>query len=139
MGNAFRFENDLVLRLSRAGYVVVFDPEPEVLHFYGSPGGSENRHLLGRDRASHAWYVAFFHNQVYCDLKHTPRRYLPGRCWRLYRSHVLNRPYLVEGAGFVLHRHAAFVRGVSGAVATYARLPRAERYAVEASSTRLRR
>jgi len=139
VGNAFRFENDLVLRLSRAGYVVVFDPEPEVLHFYGSPGGSENRHLLGRDRASHAWYVAFFHNQVYCDLKHTPRRYLPGRCWRLYRSHVLNRPYLVEGAGFVLHRHAAFVRGVSGALATYARLPRAERYAVEASSTRLRR
>ena len=127
VGNAFRFENDFVLRVHRAGYAIVFDPAPEVVHFYGSPGGAENRHLLGRDPASHAWYVAFFHNHLYCDLKHTPRRYLPGLCWRLYRSHVLNRPYLAEGPGFVLRRHAAFVRGVRGAFGSYARLGREER------------
>src|SRR5439155_1383039 len=109
-------------------------------------GGVAGRVIDARTRAEGRYdarsadpVFGFFHDPVSCDLKHPPRRYLPGRCWRLYRSHVLNRPYLVEGAGFVLHRHAAFVRGVSGAVATYARLPRAERYAVEASSTRLRR
>lgn len=126
-GNAFRFENDFVLRLSRAGYAVVFDPEAEVLHFYGSPGGLGNRHLRGRDPASHAWYAAFFHNHVYCDLKHAPRRHLPRLLWRLYRSHVLNGPYLAEGPGFVLRRHRAFAGGVLGGVWSWRAWRREER------------
>jgi GT2 family glycosyltransferase len=124
VGNAFRFENDTVLRLHRAGFGVVFEPDAEVLHCYGSPGGAENRHLLGRERESHVWYAAFFHNHVYCDLKHAPRRGLPGLWWRLYRSHVLNRPYLGEGLGFVLRRHAAFLRGTAGGIRAWARPPR---------------
>lgn len=126
-GNAFRFENDFVRRLARAGRAVVFDPEAEVLHFYGSPGGAGNRHLRGRDPRSHAWYAAFFHNHVYCDLKHTPRRHLPGLWWRLYRSHVLNGPYLSEGPGFVARRHAAFVRGAAAGVRSWRALRREER------------
>jgi GT2 family glycosyltransferase len=129
VGNAFRFENDLVLRLHRLGYAVVFDPRPTVLHFYASPGGADNRHLHGRDPASHEWYVAFFHNHFYCTLKHTPRRHLATLAWRLYRSHVLNRPYLEMGPAFVVRRHAAFVRGLGGALGTYLSLPRAERHA----------
>jgi GT2 family glycosyltransferase len=129
VGNAFRFENDVVLRLHQAGYAVVFDPDAEVLHFYGSPGGADNRHLLGRDPASHAWYSAFFHNHVYCDLKHAPRCHLPGRWWRLYRAHVLNGPYLAEGPAFLARRHAAFARGVAAGVWTWARRPREERLA----------
>jgi GT2 family glycosyltransferase len=127
VGNAFRFENDLVLRLRRTGYAVVFEPEAEVLHFYGSPGGTENRHLLGHEPASHAWYTAFFHNNTYCNLTHVPRRYLPRLFWQLYRSHVLNRPYLAEGPAFVLRRHAAFARGVAAGLRTHrsaARNPR---------------
>lgn len=127
VGNAFRFENDFVLRLRRAGYAVIFDPEAEVLHFYGSLGGTENRHLLGRAPGSHAWYAAFFHNHVYCDLKHAPRRHLPRLLWRLYRSHVLNRPFLAEGPGFALRRHAAFARGVAAALRTYRRASRGRR------------
>jgi GT2 family glycosyltransferase len=120
VGNAFRFENDFVLRLHRAGFDVVFDPAAEVLHHYGSPGGADNRHLFGRDPASHAWYVAFFHNHAYCDLKHAPRRWLPRLWWGLYRSHVLNRPYLSEGPRFLGQRHLAFVRGLAGAIRDWA-------------------
>ena len=127
VGNAFRFENDFVLRLHRAGYSVVLDPAPEVLHFYGSPGGAENRHLLGRDAASHAWYAAFFHNHVYCDLKHAPRRFLSRLLWQLYRSHVLNRRYLAEGPGFLWRRHLAFAHGVTAGLRTWRGLRREER------------
>lgn len=127
VGNAFRFENDFVLRLHRAGRAVVFDPAAEVLHFYASPGGNDNRHLHGRDPGSHGWYVAFFHNHVYCNLKHAPRRHLPGLLWRLYRSHVLNRPYVGEGPAFVVRRHAAFARGVAGGLRSYRRRRREER------------
>jgi GT2 family glycosyltransferase len=112
-GNAFRWENDLCLRLRRAGHRVVYDPAPTVHHHYGSPGGADNRHLMGREPGSHGWYRDFFHNQVYVTLKHMPRGVLPRLLWRVYRAHVLNRPYLGEGAGFALARHRAFAAGVA--------------------------
>lgn len=112
-GNGFRWENDLCLTLRAAGFRVVYDPAPAVLHYYGSAGGNDNRHLLGRERASHAWYRDFFHNHVYVTLKHLPPGTLPVLLWRLYRAHVLNRPFVREGPGFVAARHAAFVRGVA--------------------------
>jgi glycosyltransferase involved in cell wall biosynthesis len=114
-GNAFRWENDVCLSLRAAGLRTVYDPRPTVYHYYGSPGGNENRHLLGREPASHAWYRDFFHNHVYVTLKHLPPSTLPVLLWRLYRAHVLNRPFLREGPAFVLRRHQAFVAGVAGA------------------------
>ena len=114
-GNAFRWENDFCLTLRRAGHRVVYDPVPTVYHFYGSPGGNENLHLLGRAPASHGWYRDFFHNHTYVTLKHLPRRVLPRLLWRLYRAHVLNRPYAREGVAFQVARHRAFVAGVAAA------------------------
>jgi GT2 family glycosyltransferase len=111
-GNAFRWENDVCLTLRAAGFRTVYDPRPTVFHYYGSPGGSENRHLLGHEPASHAWYRDFFHNHVYVTLKHLPRATLPTLLWRLYRAHVLNRPFLRQGVAFLLRRHQAFLTGV---------------------------
>ena len=117
-GNAFRWENDVCLTLRAAGLRTVYDPRPTVYHYYGSAGGNENRHLLGHEPASHAWYRDFFHNQVYVTLKHLPRATLPTLLWRLYRAHVLNRPYVARGVPFLLHRHRAFLAGVVAARAS---------------------
>jgi GT2 family glycosyltransferase len=121
VGNAFRFEHDFCLRVRRAGYRVVYDPHPTVHHFYGSAGGNDNRHLLGRDSASHGWYQAFFHNQTYVALKHMPPQRLPVLLWHLYRGHVLNRAFAREGLRFLLARHRAFVGGVTQSWLTYRR------------------
>jgi GT2 family glycosyltransferase len=114
-GNGFRWENDLCLTLRAAGLRTVYDPRPTVLHYYGSPGGNDNRHLLGREPASHAWYRDFFHNHVYVTLKHLPPGTVPTLLWRLYRAHVLNRPFLRQGVAFLVRRHRAFVAGVLAA------------------------
>jgi GT2 family glycosyltransferase len=118
-GNAFRWENDLCLRVRAAGYTVVYDPRPTVHHFYGSAGGAENRHLHGRGPGSHRWYRDFFHNHVYLSLTHMPRATLAPLLWRLYRGHVLNRPYAGEGFRFLARRHRAMVEGVVGGWLTY--------------------
>ena len=118
-GNAFRWENDLCLRVRAAGYRVMYDPRPTVHHFYGSPGGNENHHLHGRSAGSHRWYRDFFHNQVYVSLKHMPRASLAPLMWRLYRGHVLNGPYLREGMSFLAARHAAMLRGTLSGWRTY--------------------
>lgn len=124
-GNAFRWENDFCVRVRNAGGRVVYDPGPTVHHFYASPGGNDNRHLMGRDPGSHRWYRNFFHNHVYCALKHQPRASVPPLLWKLYRGHVLNRPYVTEGPAFVLARHRAYVAGVRAAWATYGEWRRA--------------
>jgi len=119
VGNAFRWENDLCLRVRAAGYRVVYDPRPTVHHFYGSPGGNENRHLHGRDPGSHRWYRDFFRNQVYIALKHMPRRSLAPLLWRLYRSHVMNGPYVREGLAFLAARNRAMLAGTVDGWRTY--------------------
>src|SRR5262249_23273758 len=118
-GNAFRWENDLCLRVRGAGYQVVYDPRPTVHHFYRSAGGAENRHLHGAGAGSHRWYRDFFHNHVYVALTHMPRGSLPALLWRLYRGHVLNRPYAREGLVFLARRHRALVEGVVGGWRSY--------------------
>ncbi len=75
--------------------------------------------LMGREPDSHRWYRFFFHNHFYFALKHMPRRALPRLLWRLYRGHVLNRPYAREGVRFLLARHRAWAAGLAGARATY--------------------
>jgi GT2 family glycosyltransferase len=122
--NAFRWENDFCVRVRQAGYRVIYDPEPTVHHFYGSPGGAGNRHLMGREPDSHRWYRFFFHNHLYFALKHMPPRALPRFLWRLYRAHVLNRPYAQEGPGFLLARHRAWLAGLASAWVTYQRARR---------------
>jgi glycosyltransferase involved in cell wall biosynthesis len=120
-GNAFRWENDVCLTLRAAGLRTVYDPRPTVYHYYGSAGGNDNRHLLGREPASHGWYRDFFHNHVYVTLKHLPRTTLPTLLWRLYRAHVLNRPYVGPGLGLLRRRHRAFRAGVDAARASHRR------------------
>jgi GT2 family glycosyltransferase len=119
VGNAFRWENDLCLRVRAHGHRVVYDPRPTVYHFYGSPGGNENRHLHGRGAGSHRWYHDFFHNQVYVCLKHMPRRSLAPLLWRLYRSHVMNGPYAREGIAFLAARNRAMLTGILDGWRTY--------------------
>ncbi|MGH6692459.1 MAG: glycosyltransferase family 2 protein [Gammaproteobacteria bacterium] len=118
-GQAFRWENDLCLRVRGAGYRVMYDPRPTVHHFYRSPAGNENHHLHGRGRGSHRWYRDFFHNQIYVSLKHMPRASLGQLLWRLYRGHVLNRPYLREGVPVLAARHAAMLGGTLAGWRTY--------------------
>jgi hypothetical protein len=91
---------------------VVFEPDAKVVHEpSSSPGGCENRHLLGREAQSHDWYTTYFRNTLYVTFKHLPRRVWPAVAWRLYRRHVLNRPYASEGLGFLVARHRALLLG----------------------------
>jgi GT2 family glycosyltransferase len=111
-GNAVRWENDVCLRMRRAGYGVVFEPEARVIHQpSASAGGCENRHLLGREPESHDWYASYFRNMLYVTFKHAPRHAWAAIAWRLYRGHVMNRPYARQGVSFLAARHRALIRG----------------------------
>lgn len=111
-GNAARFENDFCLRVRKAGYRVVFEPSADVLHYYNSDGGHNNRHLYGMSEESHTWYASYFRNMVYATLKHMPVRVWPLVFWKLWRQHVCNRPFLRAGLRFVLKRHRVFAKGL---------------------------
>jgi GT2 family glycosyltransferase len=110
-GNAVRFENDFCLRIRGVGYRVIFEPAAEVVHHYDSEGGHNNRHLYGTSEESHAWYVSYFRNMVYMTVKHMPIHTWPLVCWRLWRQHVCNRPFLRQGWRFVYRRHRMFMKG----------------------------
>ena len=111
--NAFRWETDFSVRVTRAGYRIRYDPEARVVHHYGTPGGCDNEHLLARTTASHAWYVPFFRNNVYFALKLLAGADRARFAWRLYREHALNRAYVAAGPTFLARRHAALARGVA--------------------------
>lgn len=111
--NAFRWETDFSVRVLRAGLRIRYDPEARVVHHYGTPGGCDNAHLLGRTAASHAWYGPFFRNNVYFALKLLTGIDRARFFWRLYREHVANRAFLAAGPGFLARRHAALARGVA--------------------------
>ena len=113
-GNAFRWETDFSLRVTRAGLRIRYDPEARVVHHYGTPGGCDNAHLLARTEASHAWYAPFFRNNTYFALKLLAGGDRARFFWRLYREHVLNRAFLLAGPAFLARRHAALVRGAAG-------------------------
>ena len=119
-GNAVRWENDLCLRVRRAGYRVVFVPEARVVHQpSASVGGCDNRHLLGRDEGAHAWYVSYFRNMAYVTMKHMPPQTWPRVLWKLWRQHVCNRPFLSFGPMFQIQRHHAFLRGLRQGIAAW--------------------
>ena len=111
--NAFRWETDFSVRVTRAGYRIRYDPEARVVHHYGTPGGCDNENLLGRTAASHAWYVPFFRNNTYFALKLLGGGDRARFLWRLYREHVLNRAFLAAGPAFLARRHAALARGAA--------------------------
>lgn len=113
IANAFRWETDFSLRVLRAGYRIRYDPEARVLHHYGTPGGCDNGHLLGRTATSHAWYEPFFRNNTYFALKLLPAGLQLRFLWRLYREHVLNRAFAGAGPAFLARRHAALARGAA--------------------------
>jgi GT2 family glycosyltransferase len=111
--NAFRWETDFSVRVTRAGYRIRYDPEARVIHHYGTPGGCDNENLLGRTAASHAWYVPFFRNNVYFALKLLAGADRARFLGRLYREHVVNRAFLAAGPAFLARRHAALARGAA--------------------------
>jgi GT2 family glycosyltransferase len=111
--NAFRWETDFSLRVLRAGYRIRYDPEARVVHHYGTPGGCDNGHLLGRTPASHDWYEPFFRNNTYFALKLLAGADRARFLWRLYREHVLNRAFATAGPAFLARRHAALARGAA--------------------------
>lgn len=116
IGNAVRFENDFCLRARQAGYRVIFNPAAEVVHYYDSNGGHNNRHLYGTSEESHAWYASYFQNMAYMTVKHMPVHTWPLVCWKLWRQHVCNRPFLRQGWRFVYQRHRTFMKGFQGGV-----------------------
>lgn len=118
-GNAFRWETDMGYRLKKAGFYTLYDPTVFVLHQYNSPGGCNNANLFGRSARSHGWYYYFFKNSVYFHLKNIGGPTFIHFVWKLYRGHVLNRPYLQEGIRFHIARHRAFGKGLTAGVATY--------------------
>jgi len=111
--NAFRWETDFSVRVTRAGYRIRYDPEARVVHHYGTPGGCDNGHLLARTAVSHAWYRPFFRNNVYFALKLLGAGDRARFLWRLYREHVLNRAFAAAGPAFLARRHAALARGAA--------------------------
>jgi GT2 family glycosyltransferase len=112
--NAFRWETDFSLRVTRAGYRIRYDPEARVVHHYGTPGGCDNAHLLGRTAGSHVWYEPFFRNNTYFALKLLGGGDRARFLWRLYREHVLNRGFASAGPAFLARRHAALLKGAAG-------------------------
>lgn len=117
--NAVRFENDFCLRVRKAGGRVVFEPSAWVVHQYNSLGGHSNRHLLGTSDASHAWYASYFRNMTYMTLKHMPWPTWPLVFWKLWREHVMNRPFLKMGVRFVARRHRVFLDGLHQGFTTW--------------------
>lgn len=111
-GNAVRFENDFCLRALHAGYRVMFEPSAEVVHYYNSQGGHNNRHLYAMSEESHAWYASYFQNMTYMTVKHMPVHTWPLVCWKLWRQHVCNRPFLRQGWRFMYERHRTFMKGL---------------------------
>lgn len=111
-GNAARFENDFCLRALQTGCRVIFEPSAEVVHHYDSEGGHDNRHLYGTSEESHAWYESYFRNMLYMTVKHMPVRAWPLVCWKLWRQHVCNRPFMSQGPRFLYARHRMFIRGL---------------------------
>jgi len=111
--NAFRWETDFSVRVTRTGHRIRYDPEARVIHHYGTPGGCDNENLLGRTAAAHAWYVAFFRNNVYFALKLLTGGDRARFLARLYREHVLNRAFVAGGPAFLARRHAALARGAA--------------------------
>ena len=109
--NAFRWETDFSLRVIRSGLRIRYDPEARVVHHYGTPGGCDNEHLLARTAASHAWYRAFFRNNVYFALKLLAGADRARFLARLYREHALNRAFAAAGPTFLARRHLALARG----------------------------
>ncbi len=68
-GNAMREETDFSLRVVKAGWRIVYDPDAPAEHL-ALTGGSRSRDRIG-------WYEDFFFNESYFFLKHFPRLYLP--------------------------------------------------------------
>lgn len=108
-GNAMREETDFSLRVVKAGWKIVYDPEAENTHL-ALPGGTRSV-----DRIS--WYEDFFFNEFYFFRKHFPLRYLPllmirklrpiAACMLYYgrlRPHALLAPWRGMIAGWRLAR-----------------------------------
>ncbi len=68
-GNAMREETDFSLRVVKAGWQIVYDPEIPVTHL-GLSGGSRSSDRL-------RWYRDFFFNESYFFLKHFSSILLP--------------------------------------------------------------
>lgn len=76
-GNAMREETDFSLRVVRAGWKILYEPEAENVHL-ALPAGTRSVDRL-------AWYEDFFFNEMMFFRKHFPGRYLPFLFFRKLR------------------------------------------------------
>jgi len=69
-GSAFLEETDVCLRVKRAGYRIIFDPEAELIHLKEQSGGC-------RPKNEEHWYYWYGHNYMLLFLKNLSRRSFP--------------------------------------------------------------
>jgi GT2 family glycosyltransferase len=69
-GNGYFFETDGSLRVLKAGYRMVFDPQAELKHLMAPSGGARIR-----DKATHHYY--FVRNGLRLFRRHSPAVFLP--------------------------------------------------------------
>ncbi|MDR0656591.1 MAG: glycosyltransferase family 2 protein [Treponema sp.] len=62
-GNAYREDTDMAVRLRKAGYRILYDPEAALIHHMSAGGGT-------RVSQSETYWLAFFKNQCYFHRKH---------------------------------------------------------------------
>lgn len=87
IGTAHFEESEFSIRVRKAGYKIMFEPDAELRHLRAGIGG-EREHASNREQA----FYWFFHNYVYLFMKHGKRRFLP-----IFAGYLLAR-----GAAYIL-------------------------------------
>ena len=121
VGNAFREETDFCMRLRKASYRIIFDPEAAVIHYWKTGGGCDHIRLGNPEFTSFLYYQDFVQNNVYFFLKHVPRAMIPDLLWELYRNHIGNKYNLHKGLKHFYYRHVAFCIGFLRAYRAWSR------------------
>lgn len=89
-GNAMREETDFSLRVVRAGWIILFEPEAAVKHLTLRYGGSRTKDRIG-------WYEDFFYNEMLFFAKHFPKSLLPLLFFRKLRPIIACMVYYGKG------------------------------------------
>jgi GT2 family glycosyltransferase len=102
---AYNEDVDLSMRLRAKGYSIMFEPSAHVIHHTYNAGGCENKYIHGKSQEAQVYYRGYWKNYFYFILKNVPNHHCLPLLWHLYRSHVLNLPYLRIGIRYVLAQH----------------------------------
>lgn len=118
---AYNEDVDVSIRLRARGYTIMFEPRARLVHHTYGAGGCDNRYIHGKTREAQVYYRGYWRNYVYFLIKNIPVRPALQVLWYLYRSHVMNWPYLKVGLRYVLHRHWVIACATWEAVILYRR------------------